>query len=74
MFYPAAWTTAERVSARQGYLAGLGARLADPVLWKRTLVGGFALVLLQAVFLLLVYYFAALVGQRDRLSEKGPVR
>jgi hypothetical protein len=70
MFYPAAWTPAERIAAKQGYLAGLAARLADPVLWKRTLIGGFAFVVLQSVFLLFGYY-AALVGQRARSGKKG---
>jgi hypothetical protein len=70
MFYPATWTAAERISSSRGYLAGLGARLADPILWKRTLIVGLALVVLQAVFILCVYSFLDLIGRNKRLDQK----
>ena len=70
MFFPAGWTTAEQIAAKQGYLKGLTARLTDPVLWKRALVACAGFACLMAVVAPVFYYLSiALRLGRRRLGR-----
>jgi hypothetical protein len=71
LFYPWSRTPAEQMAARRGYLEGLAARIDDPILWERIVIGGLAVALLQALFLICGYYFFDLVGRTKRAPHTG---
>lgn len=48
-------TADERFAAKKGYLAGLAARCSDLVLWRRAVVAGVVLLVLQSAFGFLIY-------------------
>jgi hypothetical protein len=67
---PAGYTDAQRIAARRSYLEGLVARVGDPVLWKRTLIGAFAFAILMAVVVILVTYVPTDAGSLRRLLQR----
>jgi len=70
MFFPAGWTTAEQTAAKQGYLVGLTARLSDPILWKRALVGCAAFVCLMAILAPAFYYLSVALRPRGTRLDR----
>jgi hypothetical protein len=69
VFYPWGRTPAEQMAARHGYLDGFAARINDSVLWERTVIGGLAVALLKALFLICGYYDRAGYGlERSHLA------
>jgi len=65
MFYPwAGRTSVEHTAAVAGYVQGLLARLADPVLWQRSVISGICLLVLVGLLSFLTtrgfLYFGAI--------------
>jgi hypothetical protein len=71
MIPPMGWTPEQRLALKQGYAAGLVARLTDPVSWRRSLIATVVAGGVMVGLVLMVHYATgALRRLEKRTSDK----
>jgi len=69
IFYPAVWSESEQAARGAGYVAGLIARLTDPVFWRKLTVGLLVAAVCIELVGLLGYYLSLLMRPAGKIDR-----